>query len=304
MGVLVQIVPECARDAVAYPCGCEFVDVMQMVQNIMIDMIYLGTFVLVLLLVYVGFLYVTNAGNPANIAKAKSIAMSAIIGFVVMMGGFLIVSTVMDTFAKENLSGGWTSFFGITRSACELTENAPRGAGSVGVTGGGAGSSTLSCATCVSVEGASFAHKGPGQGCDLSKSREAIQYCEIDGGVYDKLESLQSSFGGGWRVNELWPPTVTHANDCHQNGTCVDASLTSGTTPATLASFIVAAESVGLYPVWEDRELQTFNQCNTLRLELVRAGATNATLQYGLNVPPHFSLYNRSPSRTGTCIGA
>lgn len=288
-----QIVPECARDAARYPCGCEFVDVMQLVQNIMNFLIYFGTMVLVLILVYVGFLYMTNASNPANIARAKSMAISAIIGFVVMMGGFLIVSTIMNTFAEEDISGRWTSFFGVTRSTCELNFDAPV----TTRTPGTGGTNTLSCATCVSVANASFDHKGPGNGCTLNKSREVIDYCQIDEGVYQKLERLQAAYSGGWRVNELWPPTVNHSNSCHNQGTCVDAGPTDA-SPQGLANFINAAKSAGLYPVWEDRALTTFNQCNTLRLEIERAGGRNIAIQYGINVSPHFSLYNTG-SRTG-----
>tara|TARA_B100000508_G_scaffold60333_1_gene47251 strand:- start:295007 stop:295825 length:819 start_codon:yes stop_codon:yes gene_type:complete len=110
-----QLVPAC-RDSL---CGCDFVDVMQLVQNIMNFMIYLGTMVLVLILVYVGFLFITSQGNPGAIQKARSMAMSAVIGFVIILGGFLIVSTIMSTFADKNEYGDWDSFFGIEKQACE-----------------------------------------------------------------------------------------------------------------------------------------------------------------------------------------
>jgi len=251
MGVLVQIVPDCARDAVAYPCGCEFVDVMQMVQNIMIDMIYLGTFVLVLLLVYVGFLYVTNAGNPANITKAKSIAMSAIIGFVIMMGGFLIVSTVMDTFAKKDLSGGWTSFFGVTRSACELTATSPRAPGVVVSEGGGGTGTTDSCTDCVPLEPLQIQCKNSG--------------CQASADFAQRLQSLLGSSGlANWRVTEAIPTTATHQCGCHYNGTCVDVNFTGNLQAGSpisislgqelgtaIALFIDAASRQGLTAEYE-----------------------------------------------------
>jgi hypothetical protein len=113
--ILRNIVPDCARDTGAYPCGCEFVDLMQMVQNIINASVYLATFALVLLFAYVGFLYVTSPTNPSSRAQAKSMAISGIVGFVVVLGAFLIVSTVMNTFSDKDQYGNWNSFFGITR---------------------------------------------------------------------------------------------------------------------------------------------------------------------------------------------
>lgn len=112
-----QIVPECRNS----PCGCDVADFLELIQNIINFLVYFSTLVMVLLLVYVGFLYVTSATNPANRSKAKSLAISAVIGFVVVLGGFLIVSTVMNTFAKDEF-GDWKSFFNAERQGCEMNE--------------------------------------------------------------------------------------------------------------------------------------------------------------------------------------
>lgn len=114
-GFLPELVPPC-RDSV---CGCDIVDLMELIQNVLTWSVYLATLLLVLLLVYVGFLYVTNPTNPSNRTKAKGVAMSAVIGFVLVLGAFLIVNTIMNTFGDRNEVGEWTSFFGAERSACE-----------------------------------------------------------------------------------------------------------------------------------------------------------------------------------------
>ena len=116
----IQIVPDCARNPDLYPCGCELVDVMQTVQNIIDAAVILGTFLLAILLAYVGFLYVTSPVNAANRARARSLAISSIAGFIIVIGAFLIVSTIMSTFAKQDRFGNWTSFFGVERSTCEI----------------------------------------------------------------------------------------------------------------------------------------------------------------------------------------
>jgi len=135
--ILRNIVPDCARDTEVYPCGCEFVDLMQMVQNIINASVYLATFVLVLLFAYVGFLYVTSPTNPNSRTQAKNMAISGIVGFVVVLGAFLIVSTVMSTFADKGEYGKWNSFFGIQRSHPEQCASADVRPNTSGGNGGG-----------------------------------------------------------------------------------------------------------------------------------------------------------------------
>jgi len=269
-----QLVPAC-RDSL---CGCDFVDVMQLVQNIMNFLVYLGTFVLVLLLAYVGFLYVTSATNPANISKAKNTATSAIIGFVVLLGGFLIVNTVMNTFADKNEYGDWTSFFGIQKQVCEeafiLPPDPDRD-----VRVGGTSSITEEFAGYV----AAFVNTAQANGLSAiyevstAAQRQAlINYGVPSGNVLQVRRitaphfSVYSSFGPGgvggtechdcvdlndyglstkdgdmatrilaealgrvnlnenipnFRVTEAYPRTVSHASQCHNDGTCVDVNF-------------------------------------------------------------------------------
>lgn len=287
---LPEIVPACR----SLDCGCDIADLMQVIQNLLLWSVYIATLVLVLLLVYVGFLYVTNPTNPSNRSKAKGVATSAIIGFVVVLGAFLIVDTVINTFAKDEY-GDWKTFFSAPDSECTTTDGFLPGGEGV-VVGGGEGD--LTCPNCVSVEGASFQYKGPGEGCDLSRSAEEIENCQINSSLFNSLERLDGAFSGSWKVNELWPPTVEHQNSCHRNGTCVDAGPTDK-SPASLAAFINAARGAGLYPVWEDQTIGSRTRCEDLLDEIEAAGGEGAAIQYGIRVSAHFSLYMGSGSRTG-----
>lgn len=109
-----QLVPAC-RDSI---CGCDFADFLQLIQNTMNFLVYFATLVLVFLLVYVGYLYVISPVNPGERNRAKNIAIKAVIGFVIVLGGFLIVDTIMNTFAKDEF-GQWKSFFGVEKQVCE-----------------------------------------------------------------------------------------------------------------------------------------------------------------------------------------
>lgn len=286
MGGFIQLVPECALAEFSkrYPCGCEFVDAMQLVQNIMHNMIILGTYALVFILIYVGFLFITSQGNPGTLQKAKSMAMSAVIGFVVVLGGFLIVSTIMSTFADKNEYGDWNSFFGIERSACELDFE-----GGIDTRAPNVGSGPQDdCPTCVALEPLKVNCKVGG--------------CQADEDIANRLQRLVESQGiAGWRVTEAIPTTATHLCGCHYNGTCVDVNFTGslqasspinlGSTPRStdlgpaIRAFVDAADALGLRAVYEV-------PTETDKSELITGGADPGSLLAISEITaPHFSVY-------------
>ncbi len=278
-----QIVPDCARDSQLYPCGCEFVDVMQLVQNIMNFLIYFGTIVLVFILVYVGFLFITSQGNPGTLQRAKSMAMSAVIGFVVMLGGFLIVSTIMSTFANQDEYGNWNSFFGIERSACELDFD---GGINTRIPNVGSGPQD-DCPTCVALEPLKVSCKVGG--------------CEADEDIANRLQRLVETSGlASWRVTEAIPTTATHQCGCHYNGTCVDVNFTGNLQASSpisvalgqelgtaIAAFIDAAEQQGLRAVYEVPTNE-----DKVNIYTAPSGPNpNSILVISQITAPHFSVY-------------
>jgi hypothetical protein len=56
---------------------------------------------------WAGFLYITNGGSSENISKAKRIFMAVVWGFVAILGGWLVIDTLM-----KSLVGGPGSQFG------------------------------------------------------------------------------------------------------------------------------------------------------------------------------------------------
>jgi len=53
--------------------------------------------VVVFFIIYAGFLYVTGRGNPQSITKASQALLYAVIGGVVILGSFAILSIVENT---------------------------------------------------------------------------------------------------------------------------------------------------------------------------------------------------------------
>ncbi len=65
----------------------------------------LSGIVLVSLLVYGGFLYLTAAGNPDTVKKSKSLMINAVIGIVIITSAYALSRFVLDAVATA-VSGG------------------------------------------------------------------------------------------------------------------------------------------------------------------------------------------------------
>lgn len=74
---------------------CNFCTFIQMVDNIVDWLFMFLVLAAVLILVYAGFKLVVSAGNPSAMSAAKGYISNVIIGFVIVMAGWLIVDTLM-----------------------------------------------------------------------------------------------------------------------------------------------------------------------------------------------------------------
>lgn len=74
----------------------------QLLKAIISAMIELGSVVLVLALVWVGFSFVRAQGNPAALEKARSALIWTIIGGAILLGTQLISDVIQST--VQNLS--------------------------------------------------------------------------------------------------------------------------------------------------------------------------------------------------------
>ena len=52
--------------------------------------------ILVVIIIYAGYLWMTDMGNAENVKKAKSMIVQAIIGMVILMAAYAIASFVID----------------------------------------------------------------------------------------------------------------------------------------------------------------------------------------------------------------
>lgn len=73
---------------------CSFDDLLRAILNGVIE---IGTIVLILMLVYVGFLFVMARGNPQQITSAKQALLWTVIGGLVLLGATAIQVVISGT---------------------------------------------------------------------------------------------------------------------------------------------------------------------------------------------------------------
>ena len=91
-----------ADPALAQPCG--FSHVIELINNIITDLVILSTMLATVALVYVGYILLTSRGNPGAMTKAKDIFMKVVIGYLWILGAWLLVYTISSALLKPEFS--------------------------------------------------------------------------------------------------------------------------------------------------------------------------------------------------------
>lgn len=93
------------------PCGgtgndpCEFSDLIVLAQRIIQFLIVISVPIAAGLFSYAGYLYITAAGNPGQVSKAHNVFISVVIGFMIVLGAWLLVYTLANTLFKTGEGG-------------------------------------------------------------------------------------------------------------------------------------------------------------------------------------------------------
>lgn len=267
------IVPEscnCPGGAAGWGCLLDLID------NLVQFAIYLGIIITVLMAAYAGFLLVLNPINPENRSSAKKMLINAAIGLVLVLASWLIVNTVLNILGAGGIANT-TSVLGGDGDKCLTPNNSSTGTGGGGVTATSTPAPSAGCPTCVSLT--------PEISCKNSSS------CTVVPSLKDKLVSLKGRAANiTWIATEAYPPTYSHSNPCHKNGTCIDAGFRSPTTYTvdTVTTYMTSAKNAGLRPVFET------DNCD-LRNEVRDKGFADAYCKsdsgYSRITGTHFSLY-------------
>jgi hypothetical protein len=76
--------------------GCDFTDLIALINDIITWIINIASVIFAISFIYAGFLYLTAGEKPANKEKAKSMLLSTLVGFVIILVSWLIVYTILN----------------------------------------------------------------------------------------------------------------------------------------------------------------------------------------------------------------
>lgn len=120
-----SIVPACSYGPFEGACG--FCDIFQLAQNLINFAVAFSVLVATIMFVYAGFLYFSASAKHDNIKKAHGIFWKVFIGFVFILGAWLIVSLIMSTLLNDKFSP-WNGFAGCgVSSSVRQAPSAPTG---------------------------------------------------------------------------------------------------------------------------------------------------------------------------------
>lgn len=87
------------------PCtnNCQVCDLYKLARNI-IDLLLWGiaTPLLIVAILAAGFFWLTSGGSEEKISKGRTILVSAVTGFVIAFGAWVIINTILSTLAFKN----------------------------------------------------------------------------------------------------------------------------------------------------------------------------------------------------------
>lgn len=275
------------RGLVPWTCAnlipCNICDLWVLADNIIRFLVFtLALPILVLALIIGGIVWMTSAGNPTRIEKGKNILTSSIIGVFIAFGGWLIVDTIITTFANNGvLTAPWNQ---IKECPKPIVSEPPVVKPPIGPP-----PTQNQCPGCVPIGNYPVKPKS-------CKDTGVGQTCQVNTVLSQQLAQLNESILTGpdkkivfWQVTETWPPTITHQNQCHQAATCVDANLIGNQNNAKAADvkyFIEKARNNGLKAVYETKSQTKYN-------ELVSAGVSKDNLlRLDAITAEHFSIYS------------
>ena len=88
--------------------SCNFSHLIQLANTLITFLIRISSFLAAIAFTYVGWLYVTSGGDSGKKSEAKGILMKVVIGFVLVLGAWLIVKLILTSLGY----GGGPGFIG------------------------------------------------------------------------------------------------------------------------------------------------------------------------------------------------
>ena len=83
---------------------CDFSDLVTLVERLIQALVIISTFLATAAFAYAGFLLLTSGGNESAKNKAKDIFFKVLIGYLWILGAWLLVYTITSVLLKDEYS--------------------------------------------------------------------------------------------------------------------------------------------------------------------------------------------------------
>jgi hypothetical protein len=185
-----------APDGTLITTAPDFGCVLQVAQNVLNAIFYFAIILVVLYIVYVGFLYLSAAfsGNsPGNLSAAKTRIVNVVVGVIVILAAWLIVDFVMKSLYDDAEFGPWNRILAGEGSNRCIVANEPKGiiSGTVDIILGNGGNSVPAPGEIIESDGTI-----PGRICAAASAYRGTSTRNAPGTQNGKLACA-------WAVNEV-----------------------------------------------------------------------------------------------------
>ncbi|MEK7635833.1 MAG: hypothetical protein AAB405_01955 [Patescibacteria group bacterium] len=101
--------------AALVPCGpgtskasCEFCDLLTLAEKVLdFALYYIAVPLVVIFIIYGGFVILTAGDKPERVSDGRKIITSAVIGLLIALLAWLLIDTILQVIAGNNLTGNW-----------------------------------------------------------------------------------------------------------------------------------------------------------------------------------------------------
>lgn len=81
--------------------GCGWKELSGILNELLQNLIMLGIFIAIIMILYAGYVLVKGQGSPDSRSKAKKIFMGIVIGLILLVGSYYIVEFILDTLGTD-----------------------------------------------------------------------------------------------------------------------------------------------------------------------------------------------------------
>ena len=182
-----------------------------------------AAFLAVVQIVIGGIQMMIGGASETQRSSAKSRIQDAIYGLLLALASWLILYTINPNLAQMKLTIPEVTIKALTTA--------------VPPTGG-------ECQNCLPLTQQISSNFIKPTACS-----GGISNCQLSQNVISRLMALGAEAAGlgvsNWWITEAYPPTVTHKDPCHNNGTCVDIAFKGGANCDNVKKLIQAAQKSG-----------------------------------------------------------